>query len=225
MLIISNFKDYYDAALYTGIDKKLVYRRFTDSIDNVHFDINSIYSYGCLDRINVSNITSVTFAFGEIIFCGKTYKFIEVTTTKNWYDDKIHSYSYFYNLEDLVSKYPKVQKRLDRGQNYYYNRDPREWLNEKVPDRRIEMLDKKLPIVATEQYRIVKNPPLADYEFWKVMDCMHTFQELSMFIGAMQNREELVDIDDEHKARGKGFDCYSFKKEPTKRKRKQCRRK
>jgi len=66
-------------------------------------------------------------------------------------------------------------------------------------------------------------PQLKQYKFAKAVAPMQAFQEISMFLGQLNLGEDnTVTIDDRYLAQGKGFDCYSFKKMPSKRKVKSC---
>jgi len=52
---------------------------------------------------------------------------------------------------------------------------------------------------------------------------MQAFQEISMYFGQLNLAENtIVQIDDKYLAQGKGYDCYSFKRMPSKRRVKRC---
>ena len=66
-------------------------------------------------------------------------------------------------------------------------------------------------------------PQLKQYKFAKAVQPMPAFQEISMYLGKLNAVEDnTVTIEDKYLAQGKGFDCYSFKKMPSKRKEKSC---
>ena len=69
-------------------------------------------------------------------------------------------------------------------------------------------------------FKIIRNPCLKDYGFARVMDPYTTFQEIDMYLGGVLgvNEPDTVDISDDKMRDKKGFDDYSFKKAPTKRK-------
>lgn len=71
----------------------------------------------------------------------------------------------------------------------------------------------------------IENPILKDLNFYNVVDPYNAFRDIEMFLGGVmaQAENKMIQIDDEHLAQAKGFDCYSFKKEPSKRKRKSCK--
>ena len=58
-------------------------------------------------------------------------------------------------------------------------------------------------------------------EFYKVIDAFTAFQEISMFIGGVLGigEKEIVEIEDKYKIGQHGFDKWSFRKEPSKKKR------
>lgn len=63
------------------------------------------------------------------------------------------------------------------------------------------------------------NPILNDFEFYRIKDAWQANQEISMYLGGVLGREapEMVEISDKVMQAKKGFTHkYSFKKEPTK---------
>lgn len=66
-------------------------------------------------------------------------------------------------------------------------------------------------------------PVLKALRFAQVKSAIDAFQEISMFLGRLNTQEDnTVSIGDKYLAQAKGFDCYSFKKEPEKKPRKKC---
>lgn len=70
--------------------------------------------------------------------------------------------------------------------------------------------------------QIYVNPSLKDVDFYKVADSFTAFQEISMFITGVLGVNQIppVTISDTDMRDAKGFDDMSFKKAPTKRKKK-----
>ncbi len=66
------------------------------------------------------------------------------------------------------------------------------------------------------------NPELKQYHFAKMVDPFTAYQEIEMFLGGVlgSGNPPMVEIDDKHIAEGKGFDKMSFRKYPTKNKKK-----
>ena len=93
---------------------------------------------------------------------------------------------------------------------------------------------RKLPIAVWEQepkkwsnkHYLYLNCRLQNFHFGKVLSAPLAFQEIDMFLGGIVAGEDnpMVGISDKDLAEAKGFNCYSFRKEPTKRKRKRCRK-
>lgn len=65
---------------------------------------------------------------------------------------------------------------------------------------------------------ITLNPELKKIGFYKVEDPYTAYREIEMFMGGVvsQKENEIVQISDGYMAQAKGFDCYSFKKAPSK---------
>lgn len=77
----------------------------------------------------------------------------------------------------------------------------------------------------TSDFAVVLNPELSKLQFYKVFDAYAAFQELDMFLGGVLAGEDnpMAGISDQDLAKSKGYDCMSFRKEPSKRNRKRCK--
>ena len=118
----------------------------------------------------------------------------------------------------------------------YYKEGAEKWLTVERPDQYRDLfIERKVPILTrttTTKYSrtcdesIELNGNLAKFQFYRRLNAYLTYQELDMFIAGTCSREEnpMAGIDDEHLAQAKGFDCYSFKKSPTKRQPKECKK-
>lgn len=72
-------------------------------------------------------------------------------------------------------------------------------------------------------YKSTLIPHLKDFRFVKVKEPIQAFQAISMYLGSLDlNEDNRVVIEDKYLSRAKGFDCYSFKKAPSKREMKKC---
>jgi hypothetical protein len=61
------------------------------------------------------------------------------------------------------------------------------------------------------------NACLKDYQFYQVFDTYMAYQEISMFLGSLAMPEKPIPtLDDKTMAESKGFNKWSFRKEPTK---------
>ena len=72
---------------------------------------------------------------------------------------------------------------------------------------------------------LIVNPVLSNWQFYKVIDAYLAFQELEMFLGGVLAGEDnpMAGISDRDLAEAKGYNCMSFRKDPTKRKIKPCK--
>ncbi len=164
-----------------------------------------------------------------------------------FYDEaSLHEYTMKYGLQlKVTKKEPKYMRRWGhyRGTNVMtvltHEDAVRHYFSEPVSEQHLDFFAaRKLPIAvctrlnqefgrayAVKKFNLHLNPPLKDIQFFKVSPAYLAFQELEMFLGGIAAGEDnpMVGIDDCDLARAKGFDCYSFKKEPTKNKRKPCK--
>lgn len=65
------------------------------------------------------------------------------------------------------------------------------------------------------------NALLKDYEFFKVVESFHAFQEIQMFMGGVlgKGEKEIIEVADKYKITQHGFDYkWSFRKEPKNKK-------
>lgn len=103
----------------------------------------------------------------------------------------------------------------------------KDWMNTQR-DLTDVMLEAKIPIYVhvTGNYGgyTQTNSKLLDIQFQQVKNSFQAYQDLSMFIAAMNTNEDIKPIPDEYLAKQKGFNCYSFKKDPTKHKAKRCKK-
>ena len=74
------------------------------------------------------------------------------------------------------------------------------------------------------QAALIINPRLQDYEFFRCFDHCQTFQEIMMFVANLASPEKPIPhVSDEDLAACKGFDKWSFRQPPGKKKRKKGR--
>lgn len=68
------------------------------------------------------------------------------------------------------------------------------------------------------KYRLIKNPVLREYDFQRIYDPYSAYQELSMYFGSVfaNDEDHMVKISDSELAESKGFDKWSFRKMPQK---------
>jgi hypothetical protein len=214
MKIISKFHDYYDGVQIYGQDASSVYVRQTEETDhdlpvNV-FKRPTEFNKG---RHGVVIVYTITLAF-----CGKLYPLLKVEN----YRDSVTNY--FYNFGEFLAYIENNHVSMSS----WYIKKYREYFYQGITNHKY-LIDNKIIISLScyNRYNKVKselNPRLADIHFFKVKDAFATYQEIDQYIsGVIGNTEiDTVGISDKDLAKSKGFDCYSFKKEPTKNRKKKC---
>lgn len=248
MRIISKFSDYYDSAQGMGIDKTRVFVRKKEEIwkeearrryghdlqdaQSSNWEKFKPHISGYLPTFKQRSMYITPFS---IVFCGKVYYGIELYTV---YTLKGEVREYMYTLDQVRTIYRKHGAKLRKKPKYQYR-----WQNHNKLDNvddinrylRVDstheqfLIDKKIAIGAYEFQptfdTFTVNPCLKDFGFQKVFSPYQAFQELDMFVsGVLPDTDNaMANISDEDLLKGKGFDCYSFKKEPTKHKRKACK--
>jgi len=150
-------------------------------------------------------------------------------------DKIIYKYGTKKHIKEYNSRLTKNEKR-----NYIWNKPQSrksfiQLINKfaKIQDNKIFELHHKFETpclyFSTSKYstwnkktNILLNPILKDIQFYKVFDSYRAFQEISMFISGIMGGKSppTIEISDEIRKEKHGFDKWSFKKEPTKRKNK-----
>ena len=249
MKIISKFQDYYDIGLAYGVDEKLRFERKTVELSNTiktrssikivyrkqsqyyraicHFDMvlfcNNAYPliHIIIEKINKKDkkfiyvsvadeyCYSVQEADEVVANYYKPIKEIKDAYTKigycYWWGDTLDTYI----AEHFSMKTSKYEGLLKQHKVPYMYKKSKYRLDAKG----VEYIDKSMILL----------PQLKQYKFAKVVPPMQAFQEISMFLGQLDLAEDnIVTITDKYLAQGKGFDCYSFKKIPSKNKVKKC---
>ena len=115
-----------------------------------------------------------------------------------------------------------------------YEEGAKAWFTVERPDQHREIfINRKVPLVTATRNRyyyrkdteMELNGSLSRYQFYRRLDAYQTYQELDMFVAGTLTQEDnpMAGIDDKHLAKQKGFDCYSFKKLPSKGPVKKCK--
>ena len=236
MLIVSKFHDYYDTALAHGVDKRCVYNRKTESTEGTREDASGLESLAWRKPSKDSTWgKEYDFLFQCVVgFSGKLYPMM------------YHAYScidldadgtstFMYNPETcmrfLDENFPQTRAhdnakkvrwswKLDMSdgaiKEFYqpvkYKRFERIFMEKRVP---IFIVRKKRSSVAIET-----NPVLKKYRFMKVKGAYEAMQEIHMYLSGvigMADRD-MAEVGNDDRIKQRGFDKYSFRKDPTKRK-------
>lgn len=230
MRIISKKRDYYDSIQAMGQDRTLVYVREEkhEKLENWPFPWINVF----LPPAAKTPWTE-TFIVG---FCGKLYPVLK------WHDSHggVEDVATFLNTIEDVDKYLEARIKPQYFEDYkaksYHRHLTWPWnLNRLTFERFFEAcavgdygkwFDKyRSPIfVATRRWgdgEIVYNGLLRPLEFMRVFDPFRAFQEISMWLGSLATPQKPIpEWDDATKIEAHGFDVkYSFRKEPSSKKR------
>lgn len=222
MLIVSDFKDYYDSVQNLGVDKSCIFNRKTikSVVRKKSYFLSKVADLP-FEVPNMLRINNVDYNFFVVGFCGKIYY------GYYWWDIKESKRNISYDLEWLESEKDQKSKR-----GWYYS-----WgSNLRASDlRKIEAKDfsdmffkHNSPIFlyvndSVNREYLYLNPELKDFEFYKIKDTYSTYQDIYSYIsGVLGNTEKTtVEVSEKDKVASKGFDKWSFRNpDPPKRKQK-----
>ena len=226
MLIISKFRDYYDASVGYGVDKTIVYERETRVIKSNEFFVdNRIGDDYYLRRPNL-NEDRFHNQWKIIGFCGKTY--VTVIQTKKDGNGEQQIIDCFYGQKISERVYEKDKKKY-----WWYNmaKERAEFID-KWHDKEFAnfFIDNNVPIFhvqpstnyQTKYLDVTVNPSLAELKFFRVFDSFSAFQEIQMFISGVlgTGAPKTLEISNLEKIKQYGYDPkWSFRNPyPPKRK-------
>jgi len=162
-------------------------------------------------------------------FCGKYYIVLDSGAPfSTYYKPRLaraFNNQFYYDKQSAVEHYKKVLKKdkvsyraFDLVGECSINPftdaiEPFRVLN--CPVFSINLLD-RYSLFRTK--KITVNPCLADFKFYRLFDTYTVYQEIAMFLSGVLGWPEnaTVDISDTDMRDAKGFDDWSFKKRPTK---------
>lgn len=238
------WKDFYDYMMMYGADKKATYDRHPNEFEPDK-ELGRIFPQISYSRSELSQffVSVAGVIYGGVYFNARykelhskrtppphTVEYEELATSMNHYVHslginfpKVPSIHYTYNdeleqfLYDTGGRYPQWRKR---DVMHFLGTYPRKQHSE-------IFLEKKIPILfgiqstAYSNYQgwvLRKDIMLRDIKFWKMLSAETVFQELSMFISNMNNKEysmKELGIPDKVMVVEKGFDnTYGFRKRP-----------
>jgi len=233
MRIISSFKDYYDKGSVYGIDKERIYVRETKDVcqmapgnNGEEFEVigfcGKIYPI-----VNYSDL--LYYPAKDYVLYGNealNYTFIET-------DSYNHSECKGYKKIKIDARDGKKASKYNKDffKKYTLPRRVNAFNDLEKSEKLLKLfLAYKVPIFYigtkfTEKYgfssKLIINPRLEDFAFYKVMNTVQAFQEIFMFIGSelAQSTQSKVPVgNDEVIGNSKGFDRYSFRNINTKKK-------
>ena len=228
--------------VYKRVEETLTLNNVNNKLQNEHPDLNAFGSgyrriyYSKLNYFKpytknyISHTSRLVYMNSDRLFkkhiiavCGKLYSVLEFS--EDLVSDKYHIFYNYDQVKDHLIKNgePVPEKDSFKGKNFCLF--DRLFFNKEVIESDINIFY-KTPILSyaiNNRYdglALTLNPELNKFEFFRVFDSYTMFQEVSMYnSGVLTNTEDnMIQISDEDKKVAKGFDDYSFKKLPTKRK-------
>lgn len=222
MRIHSPFRDYYDC-MQTGEADFHWFRKKREESFTWNFPI-----------VNDNNLYQIDNTI--VGFCGKIYIILDILEVNNEHPCKKTSHAKCWNLEDVETFIDSISIRISKNRSKWITvsslkKEFRQFYSEfdKNRDNHKKLFhENNCPIFIAQKnghhaYRkknsiITYNACLKDVEFYKLFDEYQAFQEIQMFLGTMKHPEKItVTINDEDLIKAKGFDKWSFRKLPTKR--------
>lgn len=242
MRINSEFKDFYDIAMQAGQDQSLVYQRHVKK--ELLYNFPFMYIGETTKKDLIMNQCSHTIGFcgktylvvelfqrrtNNKAFCYKIEdvdKFVEKNCKKDEIIGYYQKYSnlcpYFQRRETFAHyfKPPVVTRRKSKHSNYedeiaikpkdYFGNSP------------IFVADYNLRTVKNEAGKevivygdIFYNSPLKQLEFFRIFDPYQAFQEINMWLSNQATpMKPIPEMTDQIKIESKGFDKFSFRKDP-----------
>jgi len=246
MKIVSKFQDYYDCGLAYGVDENIVYTR-TEHVERIKMVNGSNTREVRLrdnrpTRYGINSPSWYRLQPNYLHFCGMVYPFYrlfkseKIGRDRKTGEDVIREWTEYYWDNESVSKEYSVSR--EKSRHAYNPGEPfdmaNEWnviiddeLNQRYQSPivvevfgTIEQRQAFRPIYhdVSEVNHII-NPCLKDYGFGNLIDPYTAFQEISMYLGMLQNPED-KDLDptatDVEKINQHGMDpVYGFRKPPV----------
>lgn len=211
MKLYSKFHDYYDTSIAYGIDELCHYTRNKEKFNYRSNEYKQFpTSENIIDKIIKANHA---FYFYKILFCGKMYSFSKVVFNNYASVGKSKTW-YFYDYESLNDKFGGTF-----GFGHYYYSNKIKLFFDDVPNNETLLNyhhEIGTPIVYCDDESLIFNPCLKDYEFYKTVDAVTAFQEISMFISGVLggNSPKMVELEDKDLIKKHGYDKWSFRKLP-----------
>jgi hypothetical protein len=234
MLILNRGKkDYYDGVVQSvGMDKTIVYEReiieITDNkkmpeqFKHRHWTERRENRFSSVCRADVDKKKTKKYVDvrGFVVgFCGKLYLGWKFKFNRIAWDENIKS-KVELTQTDIIYGYENAKQYLKADYWGSNLADEIKYIESYDP---IDLFRKnKTPIFVYDTEKrddvFIVNANLKDYEFYRVIDAFTAFTELQMFISGVlgTGEKEIIEVEDRYKIGQHGFDKWSFRKEPSK---------
>lgn len=244
MQIISSFRDYYDSARSAGFDSDLAWRREqlcyavsevpAGPLAELVQKLRIPRAQHQRIKVRAKGWADVRIYFGVIVFVGQVFPFIKVELTTRGYAGDLYSSStedkFIYSEQEWNELLQGELEGLlaQRGSSqlgYFASWDKaavRQFWGLASIDLKQWSDHNNLPLVALTPYQSDRQvqvcPVLSMYQFFRVIHPWQAYQALYMFLSNQANPERsVVTASDKDRVAKHGFDDWSFRKLPTKR--------
>ncbi len=239
MRIISKFRDYYDCHMAYDQDRETIYLRDRGEEEKISIDKLPPFAK-FTDEWHLRDIRH--WKAIHIGFCGKIHSGFyfqrQVWGDRSWGCRTVSHHCW--DIEDCDRMIEQID---DKDCTSYYHRNPRNISPNRLNRRSLERFfeeaqrisgdfqhlfdefDAPIFVYETFSYRSDcirrSNPELHRYEFHRVLSSYDAYQNLVMWFGNLaEPRKPIPPISDETMASIKGFNRYSFRKDPSKKRKK-----
>lgn len=230
MRIISDFHDYYDCGQKLDADKQTLYIRKKSSEKKHPWIFPTVVIWGNYDPV---------FELSVVGFCGKLYPLFKLHAPFPFFNviccyrmEQINSFIQTYYKKEVIEQYfesSKYRRNIRIMSRTDFENFFKEWnlhIGEYEKHYAKIFEEKRCPIFVINYnfYNdkvICYNQQLKPLDFAKIFDPMSAYQEISMFMSNLAVPIKPVpEISDVTMAKVKGFNKYSFRKDPIKKKKK-----
>jgi hypothetical protein len=227
MRIISSFHDYYDCIQAQGQDRSLLYLRERKEVND------EVYPFPMIPPVWRPKLHVKQWIVG---FCGKIYPVLNAY--KTLYGSGGDAEALCYSMEDIDTfvgnHYNQREVGGYRSTKRYGNRRWRDSRKRGVFVKFFSQCQEQqsafeevflpgCPVFVASKNRhnqrctITHNDSLKDLGFYRVLDTYTAFQEISMYLGGQaQPNNPIPNVSDKDMVIAKGFDKFSFRKDPGK---------
>lgn len=222
MRIIAKKSDYYDAVMKTGMDREVVYVRETKEVElDKKFGLDYLSS-----RHSGGYDTSHSVHLCLLGYCGYIFKIYILERsgakygTANWFFYDYEEFKKYMLSMGLGSKYDFGTSRWWPGTYQKFDEQDTKALRELFHEYNTPLFLIHSKNRDGKKQKLTLGPILKELEFQKQKDPYTAYQDIFQYVAGHLNKPEntMVKISDLDKIHKHGFDKWSFRKMPTKKK-------
>jgi hypothetical protein len=187
-IVNKEFNDYYDSCMTYGMDEKLVYVRNLEEYSQksrlytlVFNELQKFMSYNSRKN-NFSSLNCDTSEFkiksGIIGFCGKLYPYFKI------FSEETQQIKYTFDKKFMKAFTIKISKN---NSNFFSLNLSLATVESFMSVKINQDLFFKLgnPIFQIDNKKLIINPNLRRYKFYKIINAFTAYQEISIFLGGV----------------------------------------